>query len=267
MADVLAAICAKRRAAVARQEVLVPRSALERRLADLAPTRGFMRALEAKLAGRELALIAEIKKASPSKGLIREDFDPPGLARAYAAGGAACLSVLTEREHFQGADDHLAAARAAVPLPCLRKDFILEPYQVLETRVLGGDCLLLIIAALSDPEAAELASLARRLQLDILAEVHDAAELDRALRLEMKLIGINNRNLKSLQVDLRTAEELAPRVPSDRLVVAESGLHRHADLQRMADVGVRCFLVGEALMRAPDVRAATAALLGLQVPA
>jgi indole-3-glycerol phosphate synthase len=266
VADVLAEICARRRAAVARQKVLVPLAELQRRAAA-GPPRGFARALESKLDQRQFALIAEIKKASPSKGLIRAHFDPPALALAYAEGGAACLSVLTETEHFQGADRDLVEARAGVDLPCLRKDFILDPYQVVETRALGADCMLLIMAALDDREAQELAALAADLGMDVLVEVHDAAELDRALRLDTRLIGINNRNLKTLRVDPATTEELAPRVPADRLVVAESGLESHRDLERMAAAGARCFLVGEALMRQADVRAATAALLGLEVAA
>ena len=266
MADVLAEICARRRQAVARQKALVPLAELERRLAGR-PSRSFAGALEAKLAQDQFGLIAEIKKASPSRGLIRTDFDPPALARAYAAGGAACLSVLTETEHFQGADRDLEAARAAVALPCLRKDFILEPYQVVESRALGADCMLLIMAALEDREARELSRLAKELRMDVLIEVHDAAELDRALRLDCRLIGINNRNLKTLKVDLGTAEQLAPLVPADRLLVAESGLATHEDLERMAAAGARCFLVGEALMRQADVRRATVELLGLTVSA
>jgi indole-3-glycerol phosphate synthase len=263
VSDVLARICATRRAAVAKRKVGLPLSELEARL-PATPPRGFCQALEAKLASDGLALIAEIKKASPSQGLIRAGFDPPALARAYAAGGAACLSVLTEESWFQGANEHLRAARAAVDLPCLRKDFILEPYQVVEARAIGADCVLLIMAALDDGAARELCDLAKALRLDVLVEVHDAVELERALRLDSRLIGINNRNLKTLQVGLATTEQLAPLVPDDRLLVAESGLHRHTDLERMAAAGARCFLVGEALMRQPDVAAATRALLGVK---
>ena len=263
MSDVLARICAAKRAAVAMRKTALPLRELESRL-PATPPRRFRRALEAKLASDGLALIAEIKKASPSQGLIRADFDPPALARAYAGGGAACLSVLTEETWFQGADEHLAAASAAVDLPCLRKDFMLEPYQVVEARVVGADCVLLIMAALDDGAARELCDVAIGLGLDVLVEVHDALELERALPLDGSLIGINNRNLKTLQVDLGTTERLAPLVPDDRLLVAESGLHRHAELERMAAAGARCFLVGEALMRQPDVAAATRALLGVK---
>jgi indole-3-glycerol phosphate synthase len=261
VADVLAEICARRRAAVAAREAALPLARLEALLPPV-PARGFIQALAARADQGELALIAEIKKASPSRGLIRADFAPAALAAAYAAGGAACLSVLTEPDWFQGADGHLQAARAATALPCLRKDFTLLPYQVVEARAIGADCILLIMAALSDAEAAELLALAGALGLDALIEVHDEAELRRALGLDARLIGINNRDLKSLQVDLATTERLAPLVPADRLLVAESGLNAHADLQRLAACGARAFLVGEALMRQADLAAATRALLG-----
>ena len=263
MSDVLAAICATKRRTVAARKAALPLSELEALMPEGRPRR-FQRALQAKLDAAGLALIAEIKKASPSLGLIRADFDPPALARAYAAGGAACLSVLTEENHFQGADAYLQAARSAVALPCLRKDFMLEPYQVVEARVIGADCILLIMAALDDQQALELCGLARTLGLDVVVEVHDAHELERALHLGTSMIGINNRNLKTLQVDLRTTEKLAALLPADRLMIAESGLHRHEDLMRMAAVGARCFLVGEALMRQADVAAATRSLLGVE---
>jgi indole-3-glycerol phosphate synthase len=263
LSDVLARICAVKRADLEARKAAAPLAGLEARAADAPPARGFVRAIETTIEAGRLALIAEIKKASPSKGLIREDFDPPSLARAYQAGGAACLSVLTEKPHFQGDDAFLSQASAAAAIPCLRKDFMLEPYQVIEARVIGADCILLIMAALTDDQASGLAGLAQALGMDVLVEVHDAAELERALKLDVRLIGINNRNLRTLQVDLKTTEALAPRVPADRLLVAESGLHRHRDLLRMTEVGARCFLVGESLMREADVEAATRKLLGL----
>jgi indole-3-glycerol phosphate synthase len=261
MRDVLAGICAEKRAHVARRKAVVSEAALLAGLAEAPPLRPFAAALEQHLAEGRYGLIAEIKKASPSAGLIRKEFDPRALARAYEAGGACCLSVLTDAPYFQGSDDDLAAARRAMRLPVLRKDFILDPYQVIESRSIGADCILLIMAALSDEEARELAAAAAELGLDVLAEVHDAAELDRASPLDARLIGINNRNLKTLETDLRTTEILAPRVPADRLVVAESGINRPDDLNRLAAAGARCFLVGESLMREPDVTVATRRLL------
>ncbi len=224
MRDVLAEICTEKRAHIAHAKAVRPEAALLAGISAAPPVRPFAAALERHLAEGRYGLIAEIKKASPSAGLIREDFDPRTLALAYAGGGASCLSVLTDVPFFQGSDTDLAAAREAVRLPVLRKDFILDPYQVLESRQIGADCILLIMAALSDAEAGELAAAAAELGLDVLAEIHDGAELDRALRLPVRLIGINNRNLKTLETDLRTAETLAPKVPSDRIVVAESGI-------------------------------------------
>jgi len=261
MSDVLAQICAEKRRHVERRRRERPLAALEAAARAAEAPRGFADRLAAALAAGRHGLIAEIKKASPSKGVIRADFDPPSLARAYAAGGATCLSVLTDEPYFQGRDEYLVAARAAAPLPALRKDFMLEPYQVVEARALGADCILLIMAALDDGAAAELAAAARDWDMDVLVEVHDAPELDRALRLAPRLVGVNNRNLKTLAVDLAVTEALAPRLPKDVLAVSESGLSAPADLARMARAGCRCFLVGESLMRQPDVAAATRALL------
>ncbi len=263
MADVLAEICAAKRADIARRKTAQPEAALRARLAGAPPPRPFAAALERAVARHRYGLIAEIKKASPSRGLIRADFDPAALAQAYEAGGAACLSVLTDSPYFQGSDDDLRAARAACSLPVLRKDFILDPYQVVESRVLGADCILLIMAALDDAAARDLSVMAYENALDVLVEVHDRAELDRALCLDARLIGINNRNLKTLKVDLQTTEELAPLVPPGRVIVGESGIYDPADLDRLGAAGARCFLVGESLMRAGDVAAATRRLLRL----
>jgi len=266
MTDVLAEICAAKRAHVARAKASLSEAALVAALAEAPPLRPFAGALERHLNEGRYGLIAEIKKASPSAGLIRRDFDPARLARAYAAGGASCLSVLTDTPYFQGSDEDLRTAHRRTELPVLRKDFILDPYQILESRHIGADCVLLIMAALSDAMASELAATAAELGLDVLAEVHDGAELDRALRLGVRMIGINNRNLKTLQTDLMTTERLAPEVPADRIVVAESGIRRAEDLDRLAAAGARCFLVGETLMREPDVTAAVRRLLRLPPP-
>jgi indole-3-glycerol phosphate synthase len=260
MSDVLARICAGKRDMLPRLKAERPLEAVERAAREAPAPEGFVAALRRAAAGG-YGLIAEIKKASPSRGLIRPNFDPPSLARAYRAGGAACLSVLTDEPDFQGRPEYLAAARAAASLPVLRKDFLLDPYQIIEARALGADCVLLIMAALDDGEARDLAAVARQWGMDVLVEVHDRPELERALRLEAPLIGINNRNLKTLAIDLATTEALAPLVPADRLLVSESGLYGPADLARMARCGARCFLVGESLMRQPDVEAATRALL------
>jgi len=260
--DVLARICADKRAEVAERRAKTGLASLRARINAADEPRGFGRVLKEKTSRDGFGLIAEIKKASPSGGLIRADFDADALARAYQAGGATCLSVLTDAVHFQGAPEHLVAARKAVPLPVLRKDFILDPWQVYESRAMGADCILLILAALSDEAARALEALARSLDMDVLAEVHDRVDLDRALGLETNLIGINNRNLKTLQVDLNTTIELAPMIPPDRFIIAESGIRRHEDMLMLSQTGVRCFLVGEWLMRQPDVAAATRALLG-----
>ncbi len=262
MEDVLARIAAYKRRELDERRARTPLAQMERQAADAEPARGFRRALEAASGPGRLALIAEIKKASPSKGLIRADFEPAELARAYQAGGAACLSVLTDAPSFQGSDAHLRAARAATALPCLRKDFLLDAWQVAESRALGADCILVILAMADDAMAAELLAAATRYGMDARVEVHDEAEMARAAALGAGLIGINNRDLRSFRVDLATAERLAPLAPPSALLVAESGVSTPSDAQRMAQAGARAMLVGESLMRQADVEAATMALLG-----
>ena len=267
MTDALTRIAAGKRIEVAAAIERQPWSEVDALARTQDKPRGFAAALDRAVAQRGYGLIAEIKKASPSAGLIRPEFDPAVLAMAYRAGGAACLSVLTDGPHFQGSAEHFKAARAAVELPAIRKDFIVDPWQIAESRAIGADCILLIMAVLRDTEAAEMEDAARGYGMDVLIEVHDEAELERALRLKSPLIGVNNRNLKTMTTDIGVTERLATLLPQNHVLVSESGLKTSADLARMAGAGARRFLIGESLMRQPDVAAATEALLAHPVPA
>ena len=265
MSDALTKICADKVDHVAASKAARSLADVETDAQQASAPRGFFNALKTEANDGRYGLIAEVKKASPSKGLIREDFDPPAIASAYERGGATCMSVLTDIPYFQGADDHFVAARNAVSLPAIRKDFMIDTYQIPEARALGADCILLILAAIEDGLAAELESAAFDWGMDVLIEVHNTEELDRAMKLQSPLLGINNRNLKTLKTDIQTTCELAPRViDADRLVVSESGLYTPEDLASMYDAGARCFLIGESLMRHDDVEAATRLLLDSQ---
>ncbi len=258
--DILQKILARKREEIAERRQRVAEADLEARVAEASPPRGFVAALRRRLEAGESAVIAEIKKASPSKGVIRADFDPPAIARSYEQGGAACLSVLTDVDFFQGADAYLVDARAACSLPVIRKDFIIDPYQLLEARAMGADCVLLIVAALDQPKLTALYREARSLDLDVLVEVHDRTEMERALTLDLPMVGVNNRDLRSFDTRLETTLELLDLLPTGCFVVTESGIHAREDVALMRQNGVNAFLVGEAFMRAENPGAELARL-------
>lgn len=253
MGNVLQEICDKKRLHVMQQRTAISEAQLRERIATQTPPRGFANALRSRVEKQQTAIIAELKKASPSKGIIREDFDPITLAKEYVTGGATCISVLTDTPYFQGQDSYLTTVRAAVDIPLLRKDFMLDPYQILESRALGADCILLIMAALSDADALAMEQAAHALNMDVLIEVHDAEEMQRALKLSSPLLGVNNRNLKTLAVDITTTEQLAATAPKDRILICESGIETKDHITRMHQAGVYGFLIGESLMRQPNV--------------
>jgi len=263
LGNILREICNRKRDHVAKQKLLITEASMLNEINKIKPTRGFLKALKKARSEKKFGLIAEIKKASPSKGLIRKNFNPVALARSYELGGATCLSVLTDEPYFQGADIFLAQARNTVNLPTIRKDFIVDPYQVVESRRIGADCILIIMACVEDSEAADFIKIAHELSMDALIEVHSLGELKRALKLSPELIGINNRNLKTLKVDLGVTERLAPLIDESATVISESGLYNHEDLLRMKALGISSFLVGESLMREKDVECATKRILGM----
>lgn len=265
MTDILKKICAQKQNDVDKKKIVVPQDQLERQLNKNGPVRLFTEALEKSLNTIEIGIIAEIKKASPSSGLIRNEFDPQSIATSYKSAGASCISVLTDTPFFQGRPEDLEAVRKAVDLPVIRKDFIIDPYQVFESRAMGADCILLIMAALTDSKAKTLYKLALDLDMDALVEIHNIEELDRAIALNSNLLGINNRNLKTLQVDLSVTEELVKKAPKDSILVSESGIRHRSDIERIIACGVNCFLVGESLMREKNIGSALSKLIGKNI--
>jgi indole-3-glycerol phosphate synthase len=263
MSNQLEIICQTKFQHIAAKKALLPEAILREKISALAPTKSFLDALEKNISTNKTALIAEVKKASPSRGLIRADFDPLLIAKSYEKAGAACISVLTDEPFFQGHDEHLSTVSSSVNIPVLRKDFMLDPYQVFESRALGADAILVILAALSDDQAQEICLTANSLNLSILLEIHAESELERALKLPSKLLGINHRNLKTMEIDLSLAKTLKPLIPASHIIVAESGIQTNQDIQNFHKIGINCFLVGESLMKKPNIELATKELLGI----